>query len=251
MKIVYGPVTSQRYGSTLGINLLGVEKVCSYNCVYCSLGPTVMTMNKIRKDYEFPSLEQISAAFKEYIKQSVTSDAIVVSGNGEPTLHGEFEEAMKLIGDLRNEHLPGVPVVVLTNGAHLDSKKVVAGLNLADERVVKIDAGNDTLMQKINDPLIRINMAKFLSGFRKLKDCTVQALFCQGDVDNTTAEVVDDWIEVLGMIKPKAVQICTLTRPSLTMPGLKPADEDALYGIAFKLKKRTTLEANVFSIQKT
>ncbi|MBX3020833.1 MAG: radical SAM protein [Bdellovibrionales bacterium] len=251
MDIVYGPVKSQRYGSTLGINLLGAEKVCSYNCVYCSLGPTQLTMNKIRKDYVFPSLDQVRNAFKEYIKKSVPSEAVVVSGNGEPTLHAEFEEAMKLITSLRDEHLPGVKVVVLTNGAHLDNKKVVNGLNLADERVIKIDAGNDVLMQKFNDPLIRINMAKFLSGFRKLKDYTVQSLFCLGEFDNTAADAVDEWIEVLGMIKPKAVQICTLSRPSPAFPGLQPADEDALYGIAFKLKKRTSLEASVFSIQKT
>src|SRR5690606_12304648 len=98
-----------------------------------------------------------------------------------------------------DEHVPGVRVVVLTNGAHLDSKKVVAGLNLADERVIKVDAGNDALMQKINDPLIRINMAKFLSGFRKLKDCVVQSLFFTGEADNTQGDVVDEWIEVLGM----------------------------------------------------
>lgn len=251
MDIVYGPVKSQRYGTTMGINLLGAEKVCSYNCVYCSLGPTQLTMNKIRKDYEFPSLETISLAFKEYIKRSVPTEAIVVSGNGEPTLHGDFEEAMRLICSLRDEHVPGVRVVVLTNGAHLDSKKVVAGLNLADERVIKVDAGNDALMQKINDPLIRINMAKFLSGFRKLKDCVVQSLFFTGEADNTQGDVVDEWIEVLGMIKPKGVQICTITRPTPVMPGLLAADEDALYGIAFKLKKRTSLEANVFSIQKS
>lgn len=250
MEIVYGPVQSLRYGTTLGINLLGGEKVCSYNCVYCHLGPTQLTMNKIRKDYEFPGLDQIRADFKNYIKKSVPCEAIVVSGNGEPTLYAEFEDAMKLIVELRAEHLPGVKIVVLSSGAHLDNKKAVAGLNLADERVIKIDAGNDVLLQKVNDPLVRLNMAKFLSGFRKLKDCTVQTLFFTGEIDNTGPEAIDEWIEVLGMIKPAAVQICTLTRPSGVNPHLKPADEDTLYGIAFKLKKRTTLEAAVFGVQK-
>src|SRR3989344_7422643 len=106
MDLVYGPVKSLRYGTTLGINLLGGEKVCSYDCVYCSLGPTTLTMNKARKDYVFPTLEQISAAFKTYIAKSVPMEAIVVSGNGEPTLHPEFDEAMKRILGLRQEHLP-------------------------------------------------------------------------------------------------------------------------------------------------
>lgn len=246
MDLVYGPVTSQRYGTTMGVNLLGREKVCSYNCVYCSLGPTTLTMNKVRKDYIFPSLDDIRDAFRTYIKKSVPVDAVVVSGNGEPTLYPEFDEAMKLIQQLREEHLPGKKIIVLTSGAHLDSKKTVAGLNYADERVIKVDAGNDALLQKVNDPLIRINMAKFLSGVHRLKDCTVQSMFFSGDVDNTVNEAVEDWIEVIGMIKPKAIQLCTLSRPSKTMPNLKAVDEDTLYSIAFKLKKRTTLEANVF-----
>lgn len=249
MDLIYGPVQSLRYGSTLGVNLLGAHKVCSYNCAYCDLGPTQLTMNRIRKDYEFPTLDQITAAFRQYIKKSVPTDAIVVSGNGEPTLYPQFDDAVQRLVELRNEHTPGKKVVVLSNGAHLDNKKVVAGMNLADERVIKIDAGNDTVMQKINDPLVRINLAKFLTGLRKLHDCVVQSLFVEGEIGNAGADVLDDWIEIIGMVKPKTVQLCTLTRPGV-LPGLRPLDEDALYGIAFKLKKRTGLESQVFPAQK-
>jgi wyosine [tRNA(Phe)-imidazoG37] synthetase (radical SAM superfamily) len=250
MELIYGPVKSLRFGSTLGVNLLGTEKVCSYNCVYCHLGPTQMTMNRIRKDYEFPSLEKLRLAFREYIKQTVPVDAVVVSGNGEPTLHSEFEEAMKALVELRNEHLPGKKIIVLSNGAHLDSRKVVTGMNLADERVIKLDAGNDQILQKVNDPLIRINMAKFLASLRKLRDVTVQSLFFSGEIDNTSSDAVDEWIEVMGMIKPKVVQLCTLTRPSGVNQQIQAVDEDTLYSIAFKLKKRTALEAEVFTSQR-
>lgn len=207
-------------------------------------------MNKIRKEYAFPSLEQIKSAFREYIKQTVVVDAVVISGNGEPTLHSDFDEAMKLIVDLRDQHLPGKKIIVLTNGAHLDSKRIITGLNLIDERVIKLDAGSDLLIKKINSPLIRMNMGKFLSQLRKLKDCTTQSLFIQGVADNTTNDSIEDWIEVLGMIKPKSVQICTLTRPAPNSE-LKAVDEDTLYSIAFKLKKRTGLEAEVFAAQRS
>jgi hypothetical protein len=96
---------------------------------------------------------------------------------------------------------------------------------------------------------VRITLAKFLTGLRKLNDCVVQSLFVDGDISNSSADVLEDWIEVLGMVKPKRVQLCTLTRPAPT-PGLRAVDEDALYGIAFKLKKRTGLESQVFPAQK-
>ena len=106
-------------------------------------------------------------------------------------------------------------------------------------------------MQKVNEPLIRTNVAKFIAGFRKLTDFSIQSMFVRGPLDNTQNDAVDDWIEVVGMIKPKSVQICTLTRPSLTDPLIQSVDEDTLYSIAFKLKKRTTLEASVFGVQKS
>jgi wyosine [tRNA(Phe)-imidazoG37] synthetase (radical SAM superfamily) len=206
-------------------------------------------MNKIRKDYEFPQLEQIKLSFREYVKKTVPTDHIVISGNGEPTLYPQFEEAVQLVLELRNEHMPQTKVICLSNGAHLDAKKVISGMNLLDERVIKVDAGSDGLMQKVNDPLVRINMAKFLSGVRKLRDCTVQALFVDGENGNANPELLDDWMEVIGMIKPKAVQLCTLTRPGFN-PNVRAVEDDVLYGIAFKLKKRTSLESQVFVAQK-
>jgi hypothetical protein len=76
-------------------------------------------------------------------------------------------------------------------------------------------------------------------------------MFFTGDIDNTAADVVEEWIEVIGMIKPKKIQLCTLTRPAPNGPGLKAVDEDSLYAVAFKLKKRTNLEASVFSVQQS
>lgn len=204
-------------------------------------------MNKIRKEYNFASLDALANEFRTYLQQSVPIDAIVISGNGEPTLHPQFEEAVQLIVNLRNEHLPARKVILLTNAAHFDSRKVIAGANLADERVVKIDAGNDACMTSVNDPLVRINMTKLITGIRKLKDCVVQALFVEGEKSNVGTDIIDEWIEVIGMIKPKSVQICTMSRPGFN-DSVKAVSEDILDSIAHKLKKRTSLECEVFSV---
>ena len=37
-KFVYGPFSSRRLGLSLGINLLGNKKKCTFNCVYCEIG---------------------------------------------------------------------------------------------------------------------------------------------------------------------------------------------------------------------
>ncbi|MFS8120407.1 MAG: hypothetical protein ACMG55_18255, partial [Microcoleus sp.] len=35
---VYGPVQSWRFGRSLGIDPIGPDSSCSFNCVYCQLG---------------------------------------------------------------------------------------------------------------------------------------------------------------------------------------------------------------------
>jgi wyosine [tRNA(Phe)-imidazoG37] synthetase (radical SAM superfamily) len=251
MDLIYGPISSARYGNSLGINLLGKEKACSYNCVYCHLGPSSLTMNHIRKDYGFAQIEQIKTDLAAYFAKNLKPDHLVVSGNGEPTLHPDFDDAMKAIVECRNANGAGVKIVVLSNGAHLDSKKVVAGLRLADERVIKFDAGSDAMMTKVNDPLVRVNVSKLLNAIGKLGPFTLQSLFCKGAVDNSTNEAIEEWIEIVGMLKPLDIQICTLSRESGVRTDIQALDEDSLYGIAFKLKKRTGLEARVFGAKKS
>lgn len=57
--------------------------------------------------------------------------------------------------------------------------------------------------------------------------------------------MIDDWIEVVGMIKPAKVYLYSLKRVP-PIKGLIAADEDTLYTIASKLKRRTQIESLVF-----
>jgi wyosine [tRNA(Phe)-imidazoG37] synthetase (radical SAM superfamily) len=202
-------------------------------------------MNKIRKEIQFPSRQEIVDAVRAQLRKTADIDAITFSGNGEPTLHPDFEEIVMDIKEARRELSPKAKLVVLSNGAHLDSKKVIVGMNALDVRVIKLDAGNDKLMKVVNAPLVRRNLAQLLSGVKKLNDCIIEAMFVKGPIDNTTNSEIDDWVEIVGMIKPIGVQILTITRDPVDK-ALQPVDEDSLYSIAFKLKKRTQLEAQVF-----
>jgi len=249
-ELVYGPVQSRRLGLSLGINPLGATKLCSFDCPYCHLGRSVVRMNQIRKEVAFPSIDEIDKALREKIRELKKEKeqpfkTLTISGNGEPTLHPEFDLLVERILSIREEMLIKAPLVVLTNGAHMDSKKNIIGLNNVDERMLKIDAGSDRLMKVINDPLIRGNIARIVTGTRKLKDVIIQALFARGIADNTRNEDIDEWIEVVGMIKPKVVHIYSVYQPT-AIPGILKVDEDTLYTIASKLKRRTQIESLVF-----
>lgn len=246
--VVYGPVTSRRFGRSLGINILGEAKICSFDCPYCHLGPTTTRLNKLKEDGTVPSLVTLSARITEVFKTIHASgpviDTITISGNGEPTLHPEFPEIVDKIVEARNAWLPGKPIVLLSNGAMFDTRKIAEAANKLDVRVVKIDAGNDKTFKAMNSPLARVNLARVIAGTRNLKDFVVQSLFCQGLVDNTKPTDLEDWIEVLAILKPKGVQIHGLSREG-AQPGLVRCDEDTLHTIASKLERRTGIKAVV------
>lgn len=250
MPIVYGPMESRRLGTVLGINLLGEgQKVCSFDCPYCDLGPTTLRLNKLKTGAQFPSLADLESALKENLQTAHQSsqkiNALVLSGNGEPTLHPLFPEAVDLILKARSLYMPGTPVSVLTNGANLETRKIVEALNKLDSRMVKVDAGNERVFKFMNSPLVRSSITKVISGIHNLNDVTIQSFFIQGIVDNTQAADIEDWIEVIGLIKPKAVHIHGMSRVPAAR-GLIAPDEDTLYSIASKLERRTQIRSLVF-----
>lgn len=86
---VYGPVSSWRYGRSLGVDPIGQVSICSFNCVYCQLGE-IEKKTSDRAIY-IPT-EQIIQDLKTFAPWDV--DVITLSGSGEPTL------ALNLEGNL-------------------------------------------------------------------------------------------------------------------------------------------------------
>lgn len=247
--ITYGPIDSRRFGKVIGINILGTEnKVCSFDCGYCDLGSTQMRLNRLKRDVKFPTPEEVTEAlnstFRDIHENGPAINAISIAGNGEPTLHPDFPEVIDAILAARDRWLPGKPVQILTNGANLDTRKISEALNKLDERIVKIDAGNEKTFKAVNAPLSRTTLARVLAGLRNLKDVVVQSLFIQGIVDNTKPSDIDDWIEVIAIVKPKMVHIHGMSRQP-AIPGFLRCDEDTLYTIASRLERKTQIKSIV------
>ena len=248
-EIVYGPLPESNDPTAMGINILGYEqKICSFDCPYCDLGRTTVRLNQLKGEGNFPSLAQltleITEAFKKIHTEGPPANEFCLSGNGEPTLHPDFPEVVKAVLAARDLWLPGKKISILTNGALADSRKITDALNLLDERIIKIDAGNEKAFKLANAPLSRTNLARVLAGVRKMKDVTVQSLFFGGTLTNTNTTDIDDWIEVIAMLRPKSVRILGMSRPS-SVPGLVRCEEDTLYAIASRLERKTQIKAIV------
>ena len=98
-KYIYGPVSSWRLGSSLGVDLLsGREKLCSFDCIYCQLGE-IKTHTAQRRLY-VPT-KKVIAEIKTL--PNIHVDYIAFSGRGEPTLAVNLGRTIKAIKKLRKE----------------------------------------------------------------------------------------------------------------------------------------------------
>lgn len=249
--LVIAPAKDFIFGDVIEVNPLGTNgRVCSFNCPYCDLAPSFLTMNEIRKKLEFPLITDIATELRRALTLWKPSwpkpSAIIISGNGEPTLHPQIDLLMEEIKKLRDELRPGLPINLYTNAAQLATNKVARATLLADERLIKIDAGNDSTLKIINAPLVRMGLNKTINAIRKIKDVSIQSMFISGPLANLEDRQIDDWIEVLGMIAPKKIYLQT-TRFQSQDHRVIPATEDQLHLIAQKVERRTGIRPLVFT----
>lgn len=249
MTLCYGPVALFGFSSSIGVNLLGQgNKICSFDCLYCDLGRTKMRLNRVKKDgpyADFETLEfELDKQFAQFSERKLNIDAIHISGNGEPTLYPHLTEAVDIILKLRDKYFSQAKTFLLTNGAHLDQRKILDAANKLDSVIFKLDVGNDQTLKLVNSPLVRSTLSHLISISHSVKNLALQSLFVQGDIDNTKVSDIEDWIEVIGLMKPRRVYIGTISQFPATS-GLLACDEDTLYTIASKLERKTGLRAEV------
>ncbi len=242
--IVFGPVTSRRLGSSLGINLLPVNrKICNFNCIYCECGLTLPGT----QDSEMPSREAVRMELEKWLnndhKPGKPVDSITFAGNGEPTLHPEFPAIISDTVELRNRYKPNVKIAVLSNATRIADEKVFNALLLADLNILKLDSGFEETIKRINCPLVKFRLEDTILRLMKFKgNLVIQTLFFRGmigqqPVDNTTPAEIEKWLGLMDRIRPESIMIYTISRDTPTK-GLIKAGRHELHAIAEKAKER-------------
>lgn len=219
-EIIFGPLHSRRLGSSLGVNLLPYDgKVCSFDCIYCECG-----LNKdFRTKTKLPDRENVRAAMQDKLSrfkiENVPIDAITFAGNGEPTLHPEFEGIIDDTIELRNKYYPEAEISVLTNGMHVSKESVFRGLQKVDKNILKLDSAFDETVHFIDRPNSPgYTVRKQVELYKKFgHDIIIQTMFVRGEfegkiVDNTTEIEIAAWLKLLEELNPREVMIYTIDR---------------------------------------
>jgi wyosine [tRNA(Phe)-imidazoG37] synthetase (radical SAM superfamily) len=219
-EIVFGPIKSRRFGVSLGINLMPLEgKLCSFNCIYCECG---LTDERKKEKLKLFSASEINASLRSRFEALKTGgldpDNITFAGNGEPTLHPEFEALIDNTIRLRDEFFPNALITVLSNATRLDRAHVKRALLKIDNNVLKLDAGTNATFQSINRPTFPITLEKVVQELKNFGgNLTIQTMLIRGDVDgnqvdNTTEEELTLWLKHIQEINPKLVMLYPIDR---------------------------------------
>lgn len=218
-QIIFGPIHSRRLGLSLGVNLLPIDaKICSFNCIYCECG-----FNTTMREFPFPTRKQVYEILKTKLQQMAAAgeipDVITFAGNGEPTLHPEFEGIIDDTIDLRNRFCPSAKVSVLSNSTRIHKPHIFSALKKVDNNILKFDSAIDRTMKLIDQPVGKhINVAWLVEQLKRFKGkLIIQTMFLRGEYqeekfDNTTEEEVDAWLKALAEIRPQQVMIYSIDR---------------------------------------
>jgi len=243
-QIIFGPIHSRRLGLSLGVNLLPIDaKICSFNCIYCECG-----FNTTMHDSPIPTRDQVretlDAKLHEMVAEGQIPDVITFAGNGEPTLHAEFEGIIDDTIALRDKYCPTAKVSVLSNSTRIHKPHIFAALNKVDNNILKFDSAIDRTMKLIDQPVGKhINVAWFIEHLKKFEGrLIIQTMFLRGEVqgeklDNTSDEEVEAWIQALEQIRPQQVMIYSLDREAPTK-NLQKVNVDELNIIAQKARAK-------------
>ncbi|MDN2884535.1 radical SAM protein [Campylobacter jejuni] len=208
MKILFGPVSSRRFGRSLGIDLSPSKKQCNFDCVYCELNPKKAQ----EKQDEIISIDKIISEVKVMLEKNVEFDFLTLTANGEPSLYPYLNELILSLRSIAKDK----KLLILSNGtAVLDEDKFNALLKLdvvkfsLDSAVAKTFYRIDRALKNIDLEKMIEKMADFRARFNG--DLIMEILVVKDLNDNE--EEFKALNQALKKIMPLRVDLSTIDRP--------------------------------------
>jgi wyosine [tRNA(Phe)-imidazoG37] synthetase (radical SAM superfamily) len=259
-RFVYAVISSRARGLSIGVNV-NPNQACNYNCPFCEV---VRTPEKaeLKLDLKVLTRELIHVValaqcgrlcdlkpFTSVPPELMGLKEVALSGDGEPSLVSNFDEVVKEVVVIRRL-LSHFKLVVITNGAGLHRPTVQRGidrLDPEDEIWIKLDAGTEAYMQRVNGP--ETTLRGILSVAQR-RPVIIQSLFCTINDEDPSEEEISAYIQRLADLQAQGaqislVQIYSASRPP-AQPGCKHLPLAQLSHIARRVRTETGLDTEVF-----
>lgn len=262
-RFVYCVISQRAGGLSVGINV-NPDKRCNFDCVYCEVdrtckgGPARVPVAEMLVELE----KLLTAVHEGRVEEPgsvlgglLSFKEVALSGDGEPTLSPNFREITEAVAGLRARHIfPAFKIVLITNGTGLHLPQVREGLavlNQADEIWVKLDAGTQAGLERVNRT--EILLEDVLKNIRELglqRQIVIQSLFpLVGGVEPAPGEIAA-YVDCLLELKQAGTRISLVQVYSAHRPAMNSACAHlplrSLSQIARTIRGRTGLNAEVF-----
>lgn len=222
---LFGPVLSRRLGRSLGIDLVAA-KSCSYDCIFCQIGPTpATTLDPVRG----APVDEVLAEFDDWLASGGQADHLTLAGAGEPTLHPDFGA---VIDGLRQRS--AIPTVLMSNGSLFDRPGVRAAAARAAIVKVSVSGWDEASWRRVNRPHPALRFDRIMDGLRQFAasytgELWVELFLVPGV--NDAPEQVARIAALVAPLRPARVHLNTAIRPAAEA-GVRPVPEETLRRLA-------------------
>ena len=175
------------------------------------------------------------------VADSTPPDVITFAGNGEPTMHPDFEGVIDDTLALRDELCPTAKVSVLSNATQIHREDVRRALLRVDNNILKLDSAFDATVQLINKPQGTYTVARTVELLKEFEGkLIIQTMFLRGEyagqaIDNTADNEVEAWLKLVEEIAPRQVMVYSLDRDT-PCQTLEKVSKEELMAIAERVR---------------
>ena len=221
----YGPFNSRRLGVSLGVDILPNYKLCTYNCVYCEIGPTYQVVSPEDR-IKAPPSSNFRKELKDILKYVPHLDSITFGYNGEPSLNDNLLEFYKIAFDVRKElkWTETPPLLTLfTNSSTLYLDEIRDRVKHFDLVLAKMDAATDRDLKQTNRPHNECpDINRIVESLVKLRkdmpdkklaiQCLISNSYNKNYYSNNNPDNIKQLAELMIRIKPDMVQVYSIAR---------------------------------------
>ncbi len=224
-KYTYGPYPSRRLGLSLGVDILPKQKLCTFNCVYCEIGPTIRLVSPEYR-ISLPPSSEFRKELIDILKYFPHLDSITFGYNGEPTLNENLLDFYAITTDVRETMRwtgEKPKITIFTNSSTIYSQEIRNKLMKFDVVVAKLDAALSSDFQRTNHPHNEIlDIDVIIDSLVKLKNImkenklAIQVLiynsYRKDFISNNNERNIEKLALAIKKINPDIVQIYSIAR---------------------------------------
>jgi wyosine [tRNA(Phe)-imidazoG37] synthetase (radical SAM superfamily) len=227
--VIFGPITSRRFGVSLGIDLSPNIKQCNFDCLYCELRERA---KQVGFQSQTVPVDTIVSDIEEALNKFPNIDVLTFTANGEPTLYPELDELISKVSPIAKKFK--TKTLILSNGGNSWLGSIQKSLLQFDKVKLSLDCVTEECFNKLDRPLKGITIEDIKNGiieFSKIfkGELYIETLFVN-DINTKSEEILE--INRFFQKVPTVfrIDLGTVERPPIY--DVKPISYEKLYSIA-------------------